>query len=252
MLTKSKISEIKSLSTKRGRSELGLFVAEGVKTVVDIISAGMDVKEIYSCIDPDFKIPTGCIFESVTEKEMERISELKSSSSMIAIVRIPVCQYRSEDLKDRLSIVLDTVQDPGNMGTIIRIAAWFGIKDIFCSKDCADCFNPKVVQSTMGAIGSVNVHYVEIDKLLTDAQSFNVPIYGTFLEGDNIYTSDLSANGLIVMGNEGKGISDGVKHFINNKLYIPPYSMTGETGSESLNVAIATAITCSEFRRRIF
>ena len=139
-------------------------------------------------------------------------------------------------------------QDPGNLGTIIRLADWFGIEDIFCSTGTVDVFNPKTVQATMGAIARVKVHYCDLPKLISSLKG--IPVYGTFLDGNIIYSETLSANGLIVMGNEGNGISREVEALINRRLYIPNYPQERET-SESLNVAIATAVVCAEFRRRL-
>jgi len=146
-----------------------------------------------------------------------------------------------------LCLALDEVQDPGNLGTIIRIADWFGIEHIFCSQGTADVYNPKVVQATMGALARVHVHYVNLSELIDSLP--DIPVYGTFLDGTNIYEQELSQTGIIVMGNEGNGISPEVRKVINRRLYIPNYPANRPT-SESLNVAVATAITCAEFRRR--
>ena len=148
-----------------------------------------------------------------------------------------------------LSLVLDGVQDPGNVGTIVRIADWYGIQNIFCSYDCADMFNPKTVQATMGSIARVKVIYTDIIAFIDKCN--NLPVYGTFLRGKNIYKESLSNNGLIVMGSEGKGISSEVEKLVTDRLFIPNFP-TDSKSSESLNVAVATAITCSEFRRRHF
>ena len=147
-------------------------------------------------------------------------------------------------------LALDDVQDPGNMGTIIRLADWFGIRDIFCSEATVDCFNPKVVQATMGAIARVRVHYVPLPKFLQRMSSEGIPVYGTFLEGENIYDAELPATGVLVMGNEGQGISAAVGQQTTHKLYIPSYPTDAET-SESLNVAVATAVATAEIRRRL-
>ena len=147
-------------------------------------------------------------------------------------------------------LALDDVQDPGNMGTIVRLADWFGIRDIVCSEATADCFNPKVVQATMGAITRVRVHYLPLPGLLEKALSDGIPVYGTFLDGDDIYGAELSADGILVMGNEGKGIGPDVEKCVSRRLYIPSYP-GGTATSESLNVAVATAVACAEFRRRL-
>jgi TrmH family RNA methyltransferase len=147
-----------------------------------------------------------------------------------------------------LSIALDDVQDPGNLGTIIRIADWFGIKDVICSLHCADAYGPKTVQATMGALARVRVHYVDLASFLSDCKE--LPIYGTCMDGENIYNKQLSPHGIIVMGNEGNGISDSVRSLVSEKLLLPNYPF-GETTSESLNVGVATALVCGEFRRRM-
>ena len=145
--------------------------------------------------------------------------------------------------------MLDGIQDPGNLGTIVRLADWFGIEHVVCSQDTVDVFNPKVVQSTMGALAHVKVHYTDIAMYLEQQKERNTPIYGTFLEGEDIYEKDLSGNGIIIMGNEGNGIRNELKEMINEKLYIPNYPQGRDT-AESLNVAVATAVICAEFRRR--
>jgi TrmH family RNA methyltransferase len=183
----------------------------------------------------------------IKPSEMERISALKSPTEHLALFRIPKQQLNSEQVRSDITLVLDDVQDPGNLGTIIRLADWFGISDIVCSEDTADCFNPKVVQATMGAILRVRVHYTNLAEWLSSHKG--ATIYGTFLEGENIYNAQLEKSGVIVMGNEGQGISAEVAEKVSHKLLIPPYP-ADRCGSESLNVAVATAVICSEFRRR--
>jgi TrmH family RNA methyltransferase len=158
-------------------------------------------------------------------------------------------EYCIESISKQISLALDEIQDPGNLGTIVRIADWFGIKDIFCSINSCDAYNPKTVQATMGAIGRVKIHYIDLLSFIQKANK-HMPVFGTFLNGTNIYTEKLSPNGIIVMGNEGNGISHEIEQLIDNKLFIPNFPL-GEKTSESLNVATATAIICSEFRRRM-
>ena len=191
----------------------------------------------------------------IGEEQMKRISALSSPSPVLAVVRKPDDIYvedvsQVEDLIERggLFLGLDTIRDPGNLGTIIRVADWFGIEHIFCSQGTVDVYNSKVIQATMGALARVKVHYCNLPDLISSLK--DVPVYGTFLDGENIYNKPLSENGLIIMGNEGNGVSKEVSQLINNKLYIPNYP-TGRTTSESLNVAIATAVVCAEFRRRL-
>ncbi len=166
------------------------------------------------------------------------------------MVEIPRYELETETLKGRLTLALDDVQNPGNLGTIIRLADWFGITDIVCSPGSADCFNPKVVQATMGAVIRVRVHYTALAACLAAAAAREIPVYGTFLEGENIYGTELTPEGIVVMGNEGRGVTEPVARAVTRKLFIPPWP-ADRRGSESLNVAVATGIICAEFRRRI-
>ena len=241
MITRAEILDIKALSTKQGREELGAFIAEGEKLVGEIRNSSLRIRRI---------LQTKPIFsdgELISEKEMERISQLKSANSVLAVVELPKHKLSKADPTRELVLCLDRIQNPGNLGTIIRLADWFGISDIVCSENTADCFNPKVVQATMGAILRVRVHYTNVAKWLEGHKGAN--IYGTFLEGENIYNASLDRSGVVVMGNEGQGISAEVAKCVSHKLLIPPYP-ADRCGSESLNVAVATAVICSEFRRR--
>ena len=242
MITKAQIQNIKALADKRGREEQGAFIAEGEKLVAELRASHLVVRKIYTTK------PLWSDAEVITYKEMERISQLKSSNSTLAVVDIPHHNISAANPKNNLVLALDKVQNPGNLGTIIRLADWFGITDIVCSVDSADCFNPKVIQATMGAIIRVRVHYTDLAAWLAKQKSQGVNIYGTFLDGENIYHTKKSSCGVIVMGNEGQGISPSCEQSVTHRLYIPPYP-ADIAGSESLNVAIATAITCSEFRR---
>lgn len=240
MITRAEILDIKSLATKQGREELGAFIAEGEKLVGEILNSSLRIRRILQTK------PTFAEGEIISTKEMERISQLKSANSVLAVVELPSFNLSAVKPNKNLVLALDRVQNPGNLGTIIRLADWFGISDIVCSEDTADCFNPKVVQATMGAILRVRVHYTNLAEWLSKQNS---TIYGTFLEGENIYSAQLDKMGIIVMGNEGQGISTEVAETVSHKLLIPPYP-ADRCGSESLNVAIATAVICSEFRRR--
>ena len=241
MLSKNQIKLIRSLEQKKNRKAEGLFVAEGPKVVGDLLRAGFTPYAIYSTQErPDARL--------VSESELQRISFLQHPQEVLAVFHIPSAESSISLLSDtsKLSLALDGIQDPGNMGTIIRIADWFGIDTIFCSPDTVDVHNPKVVQATMGSIAHVHIIYTDLPTLLAEA---DCPVYGTLLDGEDIYQQELSTNGIIVMGNEGNGISPSVRECITQKLYIPNFHVGTET-AESLNVAIATAITCSEFRRR--
>ncbi len=241
MITRAEILDIKALANKQGREDLGAFIAEGEKLVDEIRNSSLRIRRI---------LQTKPIFaegELISEKEMERISQLKSANSVLAVVELPKHKLALANPTKNLVLCLDRIQNPGNLGTIIRLADWFGISDIVCSEDTADCFNPKVVQATMGAILRVRVHYTNLASWL--ASHKDARIYGTFLEGENIYNAELEKAGVIVMGNEGQGISAEVAKCVSHKLLIPPYP-ADRCGSESLNVAVATAVICSEFRRR--
>lgn len=250
MLSKSKIKLITSLAHKKYRDETGLFVAEGVKLTSDLANAFHCEWLAYTPqwenevrhLQADEKI-------SVEENELHKISTQKSPQGMLAVFRkkTPV-EFTNDELSGQLSLALDDIQDPGNLGTIIRLADWFGIKNILCSELTADAYGSKVVQATMGALARVNIYYLNLEDFLSGLN--NVPVYGTFLEGKNIYSEKLSENGIIVMGNEGNGISPKIEKLVANKLLIPNFPKNAPT-SESLNVAVATAIVCSEFRRNL-
>lgn len=226
------------------------FVAEGNKLVEDNLSSMkchrlVATAEWWDSHESAKALAEECI--EVTREEMSRVSLLQTPQEVLGTFHIPT--FQTPTLKGKLVLVLDDVQDPGNMGTIIRLCDWFGIKDIICSLNTVDCYNPKTVQATMGAIARVKVHYTDLPIFLEQACRDNFNIYGTFLEGTNIYETNLSTEGIVLMGNEGNGISQTVAGYVTQKLNIPSYPKDSDT-SESLNVAIATAITISEFRRR--
>jgi len=253
MISKQSIEFIRSLSQKKRRDEAGLFVAEGEKIVQDLLRTSVKLSQLYFTADAAVSLLDQSIIAKtvqISSKEMERISAFKTPSNILALFEIP--HYPKDDLPtfNGLSLVLDGLQDPGNLGTIMRLADWFGIKNIFCSEDCVDNYNPKCVQSTMGAIARVRVHYISLAGLLKDAADKNFPIYGTFMEGDNLYNTDLSSHALIVLGSEGKGISPGLEPYLTQKISIPTFPQ-GNQVPESLNVAVSAAIVCAEFRRRI-
>ncbi len=242
-MTRADIQFIRELHHKSGRREHGLFIAEGEKLIGEILSSELVVRHIYTTSEIIFQ---GHNAEYIPLRDMERISTLKSANNSLAIVEIPRYTLALGELEGSLTLALDEVQNPGNLGTIIRLADWFGIRDIICSTNCAELYNPKTVQATMGAITRTRVHYTPLVPLLKECR---MPIYGAVLGGDNIYTHPLSQSGIIVMGNEGRGISPELSELLNERLYIPPYP-TDNNNAESLNVAISTAIICSEFRRR--
>lgn len=248
MLSKNKIKEIAKYSSKKHRDEDGIFIAEGPKLVGELLAS-------YSCklllaTDDWAKNNKTDSQELIicTEDELKKVSLLKSPQSVFALFQKNDYNFQNEDIKQKLCLALDDVQDPGNMGTILRIADWFGIEYIFCSKHCADIYNPKTVQASMGAIARIKVFQVNLADFLQE-QKKHLPIYGTFLDGENMYEKKLSQTGIIVMGNEGNGISNELEKHINERLFIPNYPQDRES-SESLNVAVASSIICAEFRRQ--
>lgn len=247
-LSKNKISYIRSLQDKKHRTQHNTFVAEGVKLILDLIQnsacqllvVSEELKDRMPAVDAEEII-------IASKAEIKKASHLTTPPDAIAVFYQKTLDVRGIDYAQKLNLVLDEIQDPGNFGTIIRIADWFGIENILCSETTVDAYNTKTVQATMGALSRVNIEYANIVNVLESCP--NSYIYGTFLDGDNIYTESLSPTGFIVLGNEGKGISAAVEKLIEKRLYIPNFS-TNKTTSESLNVAVAAAVVCSEFRRR--
>lgn len=248
MISKNTIKYIRSLELKKNRAKDKIFVAEGPKVVNDLMEA----------FKPKILIGTDEWFESnnhtpevsdsvVSEDELRRVSFLQHPQQVLALFPIPQYDIDVEACSNGLCLGLDGVQDPGNLGTIIRIADWFGISNIFCGAGTADAYSPKVVQATMGSIARVRLLYTDLHGLI-ECLPTETPVYGTALDGEDIYSTKLSPNGLIIMGNEGNGISHEVMAQVNCRLLIPSYGKS--SGIDSLNVAVATAVTCAEFRRR--
>ena len=245
MLSKNRIKEIRSLERKKMRNEKRLFVAEGPKVVGDL----MRVLSPRLLLHTEEWTPEAGDYEEivVSGEELRHVSFLQHPQEVLGV--FPMFGESLGQLPlHQLSLALDGVQDPRNLGTIIRIADWFGIGRIYCSQDTADVYNPKVVQATMGSLARVQVCYTDLPKLVDNLPK-GFPVYGTMLEGSNIYTQDLAAEGLVVMGNEGNGISAPLRQRITHKLLIP-CCQTADTRPDSLNVAVATALTIGEFRRR--
>lgn len=247
MITKAEIRLIRSLDDKRARTDEGLFVAEGEKWIAELCASPLRVRRIYALPGHFADDPRTTV---VSPAEMKRISCLKTPNNSLALVELPRRTFDPAALRGRLTLALDEVRNPGNLGTIIRLADWFGIERILCSAGSADCFNPKVVQASMGALLRVEVHYVDLPAVLAAARRDGVAVYGTFLEGDDLYRTGFAPEeGIIVLGNEGSGIRPETEAHVSHKLFIPPYP-AGRAGSESLNVAMAAGIICAEFRRR--
>ena len=245
MLTKSQISFIKSLHQKKYRKETGFFMIEGIKSIVEFLNSDYQLHSIY-CTPQTFsalpKVNANINLFEVTETELQKISTLQTPQGILALVQTPAKQgIDSNALKNCFSLVLDDVQDPGNFGTIIRTADWFGIKNIICSENTVEAYNPKTVQSTMGSLCRVNLVYTSLLPFLSETK---LPIFGALLNGNNIYKTQWGNEGLILLGNEGHGISRELIEKINIPVTIPRF---GE--AESLNVAVSAAIFCSEISR---
>lgn len=253
MLSKNKIKYIQSLARKKHRDAEKVFLVEGDKMVAEALSSGLQVKLL--CATAEFLNANNLLSASATETiqvdadELRKVSLLQSPQNSLAVVAMPSVQFSMEEIGNKLSLALDFIQDPGNMGTIIRLADWFGIEHILCSTTTVDCYNPKVIQASMGAIFRVKIHYIDLPQTLAELKQQGLPTYGAFLEGENIYAKPLAQKGILVMGNEGNGISPEVEVAITDKIHIPSFATNG-SGSESLNVSMATAICLSEFKRR--
>lgn len=255
MITKRQIRQIHNLAHRKYRLREELYVAEGPKLIDELLLAGHRPEVIFATKEWESGFRKAFeqvgILNDLSDSDLSSVSLQQHPNQVLALFPI-----RENVLPDDLGatdlvLALDGIQDPGNMGTICRIADWFGIQDVVCSHDTADVYNPKAIQATMGAIARIRVHYRDLEECLSDARRRNVPIYGTLLDGDDIYDSGLSPSGIIVMGNEGNGISSRIQSCVTHRLLIPNYPV-GRITTDSLNVAVATAITVAEFRRRMY
>lgn len=245
VLSKNHIKLINSLKQKKFRMQHRLFISEGIKNIDELIHSDFILKTLYTTKALNSyanTIPSEKLI-SITENELKKISYLKTPNTALALFTIPELQPVNDT---GLILALDSINDPGNLGTIIRLCDWFGIKSIVCSKETVDCFNPKVVQASMGSIARVHISYVDLEDFLKTSQK---PVFGAFMEGENVYKMDLPKEGILVLGNEANGISKTVEALITQKISIPQFGNNQDT--ESLNVATATAILLSEFRRSL-
>jgi RNA methyltransferase, TrmH family len=254
MISKNRIKYILSLQKKKVRDEEQQYVIEGDKLIREYLKAGIKLQllvakpEFINSLPSDQKAIIEEI-ENASYDDLKHMSTLKTPHNALAVVRMPDPDINLPEVFKGLSVALDFVQDPGNLGTIIRTAAWFGIRYIFCSENCVDVYNPKVVQASMGAILHVKVHYCDLKKFLSDASKKKAPVYGALLEGESIYSSRPGRKGIILLGNESKGISPDLMPFVTKKLVIPKFT-SATIGIESLNVGIAASIVFSEFARK--
>ena len=240
MLSKNQIKFISGLHQKKQRIANQLFFAEGVKVIHELLQSNFELEHLYT-IQNDFGDVLDAKKTRILDTDLKKISALATPNSCLAVFKIPI---EKPIIQSGLILALDNIRDPGNLGTILRLCDWFGINHLVCSKETVDIYNPKVVQATMGSISRVNVNYVDLETLISKT---NLPVFGTFMEGESIYKSVLPSEGIVVMGNEANGISDELKKIIQNRLSIPRFGDHQKT--ESLNVATATAIVLSEFRR---
>lgn len=256
MISKNRAKFIISLQKKKARDEENLFVIEGDKLVKEFLNANKPVKILLA--KPEFinSLPKELLslageVESISFEELKQLSTLKTPHNAIAVAVKSEPVFNIDEILNQLTLLLDCVQDPGNLGTIIRAAAWFGIKSIICSKESVDVYNPKVIQATMGAILHVNVLYADLKEFMSEAISRKLPVFGTLLDGKSIYKHKLGPKGIILLGNESKGISDELIPYITDRIMIPGAG-SSRPGIESLNVSMAASIVLSEFSRRTF
>ncbi len=247
MISKAQIKFINSLKTKKYRQKYHLFLSEGKKLAKELLNGPIEKDSIFATQNWVKSNAMDAqryddILNEVSEPELKKISSLSTPNEILVVAKIPQDSPDPSEINTSLSLALDNIQDPGNMGTIIRIADWFNIPYIFCSKDCVDMYNPKVVQATMGSIGRVKVYYRELSKLFIEYSS--LPVYGATIHSTSIYDCDRSGEGFILMGSESLGINEQLNEFISTQISIPKYG-----AAESLNVAMAAAIICAEFRK---
>ncbi|MDR7208251.1 RNA methyltransferase [Flavobacterium piscis] len=240
MVSKNQIKLISGLHQKKQRLANQLFFAEGVKVIQELLQSNFELEHLYTTQN-DFETVKSSKLTLINEQELKKISALSTPNSCLAVFKIPA---ENKIIETGLILALDNIRDPGNLGTILRLCDWFGIKQIICSKETVDIYNPKVVQATMGSISRVCVNYVDLETFLSQTELL---VFGTFMNGDNIYQSVLPQNGIIIMGNEANGISEEIEKKVTNRLTIPRFGELQKT--ESLNVATATAVVLSEFKR---
>ena len=253
MLSKNKIKLIQSLNRKKSRDESGLFLVEGNKMVEEALRSDYQIETLvctaqFADQHPEIRLKAKETVEADRDS-IQKASLLQNPQEALAIIIQPEIETPELNLNTELCLALDFIQDPGNLGTILRIADWFGINTVICSENTVDVYNPKVVQASMGAIFRIKTRYINLENYLSEASKNQIPVYGTFMDGNSIYTESLTPNGIVVLGNEGNGISDQIAKLVNRRISIPTFSINPNK-AESLNVAIAASICCSEFRRR--
>jgi TrmH family RNA methyltransferase len=242
-LSASQIKQLQSLKLKKNRKALGVFVAEGEKVVNELIASGLTPSSVYTTTPIDLNLPEERIVV-ISEKTLGRISHFNTPNKLLAVFPLPKTSFQAETAKEELIMVLDQINDPGNMGTLIRIADWFGIRHVICSEGCADPYQPKVVQASMGSIAHVQLYTEHLPALFEQYTEKIPPVYGAVLDGTSIYDTPLENTGFLVFGNESHGISKAVESALSHRITIPAYGK-----AESLNVAAAAAVVCAAFRK---
>jgi TrmH family RNA methyltransferase len=250
MASKSTISFLRSLQQKKFRNQEGLFIVEGPKMVSEVLKSSFIVKHIYAVDEwnpeSNIKVP----LEIISNSEMEKVSGLQTPNKVLAVIEMPDLTGPVPNLEVGLHLLLDQIQDPGNLGTILRIADWFGVQSVICSPDTADVFNPKVIQSTMGSLFNLKIHYSSlVDVLVKNIDNAQWPVYATLLEGESLYNCNLESSCFVILGNESKGVNPLLNSFITKGIHIPR-PKKGRSKAESLNVAVAAGIVCSEYARK--
>ena len=255
MISKNTIKLIKSLTLKKYRTKENIFLVEGDKNVIEVLNSGYKIEKLFATktfiSNNENKCKKAALLFEVEQVDIKKASLLQNPQNCLAICILPKKQIFPEKLNNNLSIYLDDIQDPGNLGTIIRICDWFNIEYIFCSPNTVDLYNPKVIQASMGSFCRTQLIETAFENVANLAQLFRAPVYGAFMNGKNIYTEKLPKKAILVMGNEGSGINKKLESSIDIKIKIPEFSDKSKS-AESLNVSVATAIICSEFKRQIF
>ncbi len=254
MLSKSRMRLVRSLQQDKTRAQLRLYVVEGDKMVRDYLAARHPIEQLYVVDEwwearPESGWPNVGEVTCVSRAELEKLSALATPQNAIAVVPQPTEELDPSRLLEGVSLGLEAVRDPGNLGSLLRVAAWFGVSCVVCSPDCVDPYNPRVVQATMGALLHVGVHRAALPATLRAAAARELPVYGAVLDGESIYETELGGRGIILFGNEARGLSEEVLSFVARKITIPPWTAPAP-GKDSLNVAVAAAVVCSEFRRK--
>lgn len=240
MLSKNQTKLINSLQQKKYRFKHGFFIAEGIKVVEEFLNSNHELEKLF-CTNENYFNSYNDKLTVVSEAELKKISSLSTPNKVLGIFKIP----KPKPIESKgLIVALDGINDPGNLGTIIRLCDWFGVHELICSKNTVDCYNTKVVQSSMGSLTRVNINYVNLPIVLNKT---NLPVFGAFMDGESVYSTKLPTEGILIMGNEANGISNEINELIKNRISIPRFGAVQKT--ESLNVATATAILLNEFRR---